>query len=295
MRSNMVRVFAGIAGVLAITAFGHVAQGTTYVIDPTQSSLQIAVQTQGIPITLPQFSGSDIESLLGTLDVTIAGGNITFNASPGSIAFASQAGIYPDATGGSPANGTVNALPDTFPSSPNIGSTQVANYGLVLIVPSDPGDPLNLDTAAIAGYAAIHSALASLTGSAALSGGSFPASGLTIATDAGNLDYNINTGNGDGPPQTSTAFQNGTTGIGGNSGPNSLAGNGSVVTAGGFQTITVPVNVDVLVDTGTLVVDAIFVGQIVAKVAVPEPSTFALAGLGLVALVPMVRRRFRKA
>ena len=183
-----------------------------------------------------------------------------------------------------------------MPTTPNIGGTQTANYGLILIVPSDPSDPLDLDTAAIAGYAAIDHALASLLGTAALSGGSFPASGLTISTDAGHLDYNLNTGNGDGPPQTSSSFQNGTTNIGGNSGPNSLAGNGSVVTAGGFQTITVPVNVDVTVNTGLIVVDAVFVGQIVAKAAVvPEPSTFALAGLGLIALVPMVRRRLRKA
>ena len=59
MRSNMVRVLAGFAGVLAITAFSHVAQGTTYTIDPTQSSLQIAVYSQGVLLTEPQFSGSD--------------------------------------------------------------------------------------------------------------------------------------------------------------------------------------------------------------------------------------------
>ena len=164
----MVRVLAGIAGVLAITAFSHVAQGTTYTIDPTQSSLQISVLSQGVPLTLPQFSGSDVASLSGTLDATVGGATITFNSSPSSIAFSSQSGIYPDAAGGSLANGTVNALPDTAPVTPNIGSTQTANYGLILIVPSDPTDPLNLDTAAIAGYAAIDSALASLLGTAAL-------------------------------------------------------------------------------------------------------------------------------
>jgi hypothetical protein len=169
---------------------------------------------------------------------------------------------------------------------------------LVLVVPSDPTDPtqiFNLDTAAIAGYAAIDSALASLNGTSALSGTSFDTTGLTVSTDAGNLDYNLNVGNGDGPPQTGTAFQNGTTGIGGNSGNIAGAGNGSIVTVGGISTLTVPVFVDVVVNTGLLVVDAIFTGQIVATAVVPEPSSFALAGLGLIALVPAVRRRLRKA
>lgn len=297
----MVRVLAGFAGVLAISAFGQVAQGTTYTIVPGLSSLNVGIFSAGVPITTPQFTGSDTASLSGTLDATIGGGNITFNSSPGSITFGSQAGIYPDAAGGTQAPGTTSPLPDLPPNDPNVGNSQIANYGLILIVPSDPSDPLDLNTAGIAGYAAIDSALASLLGSAALSGGSFSAAGLTVSTDAGHLDYNLNNGNGDySPPdqnfQTGSPFTNGTTGIGGNSGLNSLAGNGSVTTVGTLQTITVPINVDVLVDTGLIKVDAIFTGSIVATaVVVPEPGTFALAGLGLIALIPVARRRFRKA
>lgn len=282
-------ILAGALSICAAAFAAPVSAGTIYTIDPSQSFLTVAVQSQGVPLTLAQFLGSDTTSLGGTLDVTEGGGNITFNASPGSISFANQANpVSPGPGGGVASAGTVNALPD----APGTGT---ANYGLILIVPNDPGDPLNLDTGAILGYADIASALASLVGSSALAGGVFDTTGLTVNTDAGNLDYNLNNGNGDGPPQTSTPFIFGTTGIGGNSGAIAGAGNGSVVVAGGISTITIPVLVDVLVDTGLIVVDAIFQGQIVATAVVPEPSTFALAGLGLVALVPMARRRLRKS
>ena len=56
-------------------------------IDPSQSYLQVSVYSQGTPLTLPQFTGSDIEPLSGFLNFTASGQNITFNSSPGSIKF----------------------------------------------------------------------------------------------------------------------------------------------------------------------------------------------------------------
>ena len=291
MRSNNWKVLAAALSICVTACAVSVSAGTIYTIDPALSYLQISVQSQGVPLTTAQYPGSDSTSLSGTLDVSVGGGNITFNSSPGSIVFANQVlPVAPGPGGGNPSPGTITAFPD----QPGAG-LGVGQYGLNLIVPNDPGDPLNPDTAAIIGYADIASALASLLGSSALVGTSFDTTGLTVSTDAGNLDYNLNNGNGDGPPQTSTPFITGTTGIGGNSGAIAGAGNGSLITVGPGSTITIPVLVDVLVDTGLIVVDAIFQGQIVAHAAVPEPSTFALAGLGLVALIPVARRRLRKA
>ena len=290
MRSINWKVLAAALSICTAAVAAQATAGTIYTIVPQASFLQVAVQSQGVPLTYAQYPGSDITNLSGTLDLTVSGGSITFNSSPSSIKFANQASpVAPGPGGGVPSAGTINALPD----SPGSGT---ANYGLVLVVPSDPGDPLNLDTGTILGYADIAAAFASLLGSSTLVGNAFSPNGLTVSTDAGNLDYNLNNGNGDGPPQTSTPFINGTTGIGGNSGPISGASPGSYIVAGNLATITIPIAVDVLVDTGLIVVDAIFNGQIVATATVvPEPSTFAMAGLGLVALIPVARRRLRKA
>lgn len=279
--------------IACVAACGTRASATIYTIDPTLSTLQVAVYASGVPLTTAQFPGSDITSLGGTLDATVGGGNIIFGAT--TISFADQAlPVAPGPGGGSPSPGTVTAFPDQ--PSAGLGA---GNYGLNLIVPGDPSDPtqwLNPDTAGIIGYADISAALASLTGSSVIAGGIFSPDGLTVSTTGGALDYNLNQGNGDGPPQTSSPFINGTTGIGGNSGAIAGATNGSLVTAGPLSTLTVPILVDVPVNTGLFVVDAIFTGQIVATaVTVPEPSTIALSGLGLAAMLPLIRRRLRKA
>jgi hypothetical protein len=60
--------------------------------------------------------------------------------------------------------------------------------------------------------------------------------------------------------------------------------------------VLIPVNVPFSIALGGGVfINGNAFGQIVGNAAVPEPSTFALAGLGLVSLVAMVRRRRNKA
>ena len=56
--------------------------------------------------------------------------------------------------------------------------------------------------------------------------------------------------------------------------------------------LTIPVNIPISIDVGggTFINGNAF-GRIVSNAAVPEPSTLALAGLGLVSVVAMVRRR----
>ncbi|HVU89975.1 MAG TPA: hypothetical protein VHD36_21770 [Pirellulales bacterium] len=279
-----------IGGVLAVALASQMAHGATYTIDSSQSHLSLSFvdPTSGMPASLAQFAGSDTEPLSGTLDATTGGGSVTFNSS--SIGFGSQAGIYPNATGGNAVAGTTSPLPDLPPASPNIGSTQTANYGLTVIFPTNPGDPLDLNTAALAGYAAIDSALASLTGSATISAGSFDTTGLTYTNTAGNLDFNLNTGVGDyNPPtqnfQTGLPFALGSTSIAGSDGQLASAGLGTI--AG--NTITIPIQVTVPLDMGIQTVNAVFSGQIVATTRVPEPGTMALALLGGLAVLPAIR------
>lgn len=60
--------------------------------------------------------------------------------------------------------------------------------------------------------------------------------------------------------------------------------------------ITVPLSVPFAIDVGGGVfINGTASGQFVANAPVPEPSTFALAGFGLLSLVAMVRRRRNKA
>ncbi|HEY4310318.1 MAG TPA: PEP-CTERM sorting domain-containing protein [Pirellulales bacterium] len=300
MRRNIARIFASVAGVLAVTTWEQVSQGMLYTIDPTQSYLQVSVQSSGEPLSLPQFSGSDLEALSGTLNILSNTSYITISSSPGSITFGTQSGIYPNATGGDQAPGTTSPLPDLAPHDPNIGNPQTANYGLTLIIPRDPnnpGDLYNLNTASAAGYAAIDSALASLQGTAFLNGNSLDASGLTMSLDAGNWAYNVNFGNSDyNPPaqnfQTGSALQDGTAGLAGYSNTNMPTMNGSF---SNDLSVTIPINVTMQVNTGLVPLDVIFTGQIVAvNLPVPEPSTLILAALGGLALLTAGIQKHRR-
>jgi PEP-CTERM motif len=136
-----------------------------------------------------------------------------------------------------------------------------------------------------AGPLAIRNAIMDLTsgGPLALTAGTFDGSLVTVGTTVGDADFNL----------TGPFPVNGTSSLAGQTGLNGLLTIGTVVTAGGLTTITIPISVDVPVSVSGLTFDAIFSGQIVASgPAVPEPSTFVLAGIGLVGIgLSIVKRR----
>ena len=73
---------------------------------------------------------------------------------------------------------------------------------------------------------------------------------------------------------------------------NSATGATYTFTSSTNLNLIVPVNVPISIDVGggTYINGNAF-GQIVGNASVPEPSTFALAGLGLLSMVAIVRRR----
>jgi len=268
---------------MIVLCANSVAVADTFYINPEESYLSIAVldHSSSYQLTSAQFSGSDVTSLGGSFDATIGGGTITFTTSSNIIFNDLESDVYPDIGGGSDSAG--DSL-DPYPPSPGSGA---GNYGLVLTVPNDPED-LG-EGLALAGFAAIRSAIADATSSAiTITAGEFDASGITLDLADGDLDYNINLGDG-------TPFIHGTTGIDANGAVNS-ATEGVVGTFEGQTFVSFPVDVSVHVTTSGLDVDVVLQGFILGITApesfarVPEPTTWALMAVGLVGLLPWARR-----
>jgi hypothetical protein len=263
MRVISVR-YALIVATICWLSTAHLAAGATlsYSVNPTLSSLQFAIYIFGTPanggtlLTAPQTLGSDITSLGGTLLADVSGGTISL---PGgsAVTFANQPIDQEPDIGGGPSSGVPG------PPAP-------AQYGLnVILIDSGP--------------VALRGLLADLTspgGPIGLLAGTFNAGQVTLGTTAGSADYNL--------VGAATAFGNSS--LAGQSGPND-PGLGTVTTLGGITTITIPISVDVPLVVSGIPLDAIFTGQIVASLPVPEPSTLILAGLSLLGLASVIRSR----
>ena len=132
-------------------------------------------------------------------------------------------------------------------------------------MPSDSNDLFDLNTAALAGYGDVRDAVATFNGASTIAGGLFDTAPLSLSMVGGEVDWTVNFGNGDGPPQTGTPFESNVTPIAGHSSLNTGTGNGSLV----GNLLTIPISVNAPITLGGVPVDVIFTGQIVAR-AVPS-------------------------
>jgi len=246
------------------------ATAATFVLDPNNSNLKVSVggyEDDGngnlvfVSFTSPQTPGSDNTSLSGSLQATVGGGLIDFTGLS-NIVFDNQSVDQEPLPGG--------ILP----------GSATANYGV----------NLNVFDGAIFGPGAIRGALADLTGNSLLVGNQFDSAGLLLALTAGTIDINLDANAiGQGILATSAA-------ISGNSAAN-LATPGTLDLVGSDLNLYIPIFVEVAVPVQagslTLTVIARFEGQITATSLVPEPSTFLMAGVGLVGLGAAGYRRAR--
>lgn len=112
------------------------------------------------------------------------------------------------------------------------------------------------------------------SGAIPLVGNTFDATQTTLNLVVGNTDYNL------------TLFGNPFAGTIGTNfpGANMLSG-GTITSAGGLYTLTLPVLVTGPVTVGGVTVTDVYSGQIVATAAVPEPSSLALSIVGMLLAV----------
>jgi len=154
------------------------------------------------------------------------------------------------------------------------GSLGPATYALNYNNPADPDDPLNglpLDISSLA---------VNLLGTAPIAGGVFDPNGLTFTLNIGSLKI----------LDPDDPFNPIVVNLANHSGPIAGAGNATFIQG----TYTIPILADVPISTPFGNLDAVFSGT-VQLASLPEPGTLALAGLGLLAAVPVLRRRLSRA
>jgi hypothetical protein len=274
MKNNFVRsLMLAALGMAAISSRASAAD-SSYVIDPSTSSLNVAIwigtpMTSGTQITSGQVLGvSDTSSLSGNLSLNTANSSISFDG--GTISFATQP------TALLPNNGTDLGVPpsNAGPGTPSFGY----QYGLALNAAAFALLEASGD-AAIAGATA---GIANLSGATGVSGGSFDSTQQTFGLLGGTLAYWITspllgsnpTFGTEGVP--ATAVRNGID----SAGSTGYIGSGTL--SGG--TVTLPVFADAQEILGPVTLDLIVTGQVQAHLApsgVPEPASITLMGIAL--------------
>jgi hypothetical protein len=229
----------------------------TFTIDSTRSGLTLSLDSKpGVPITTAQFPGSDRTSLSGTQTVDITGNILTF-ISTANAQFGLQSTAVSPAVGG------------TYPGS------APGQYGLLASIPGLIGGP----GPGGAGLIAVRGFVGDIrSGAIALSGSSFRADQVSLVLAGGQADANVTFPSG---PFIGTDALSGFD-------ANQLSG-GTLTLSGNVYTLTLPIFASSSLTVGPATVLETYSGQVVATAVIPEPTTWILGALGVLAL--MVRRR----
>ncbi|HEY2838871.1 MAG TPA: DUF3466 family protein [Pirellulales bacterium] len=223
---------------------------TSVAIDPSQSGLTLSADINGFPF-IEQTPGSLTSALAGSLTVDLIG-------SPGAwtdIRFHSA--------------NPIQAVGHAGPFQPGNGPADLASF----VSLDNDGEPL------LASLASRNTILDASSGFLSIGpDGGVSLDGL-LSTLTTTIDYDL-------PGIIS--------GSGGAHASGPIGGRGSVVQVGNTLYITIPIDLSFTTQPPELGGGATFnyryTGQIVATATVPEPSTFALAGLAILGLPRLLRR-----
>lgn len=152
------RVFSSSAALAAFAvglwAAAAQAAPVVYTIDPTQSSLTVGGNVNGVP-TVQQSAGSTVATYSGTIAADLAAGVLTFSGGSNAVAFAKPLNTYQPAAG-SRTNDNYGAI--------ILGGVPVAIGNLAFDLPAgtltDGAAPVGMSTQALSGW--LDSALGSL-------------------------------------------------------------------------------------------------------------------------------------